>query len=386
MKSCQWFTFSLALACACIASQAGAQSPSAIYTWDNTGNASPHTEQWTKHFGTNTATFSNATFGELTITETGTSGTGIAIIDDFNRIRESSTVASGGLDLTGLDYLEYDIGHNGAGPIAVQFYLNARSPCCDFVALGPDLLVTPGMNTYQVPLTGLTPAQAVYVRTVGFNARDHVPLGNVVWTLQEVRSGGTPLKQRTLITHDTGVTPEGGIQGAFVNFGNAAILGNDGGQNQTGLSHNSNGSGSLQFTSLGAATSGGAISWGNGTALNGNTFNNRAMDISNYEYMTITLSATDPNNGGGTVGFNTFVQRNNFAFQGLAGSGNLPIDGQFHEFSFPLAGITNLNVTDVVGLNIFDHAQDLIINVDSIRFRGIAMGCFAGLGRGRRGC
>ena len=40
---------------------ARAQSPSAIYTWDNSGNPSPNIEQWFKNFGTATATLNGET-------------------------------------------------------------------------------------------------------------------------------------------------------------------------------------------------------------------------------------------------------------------------------------------------------------------------------------
>jgi hypothetical protein len=340
-----------------------AQTPSALYSFDG----APGTEDWIRGFGSNTVTLDNGTAGQLTITETGTDalvGTGVAISDGFNRVRESST-ASGGLDLTGLDFLEFDLGHNGAGNVPVQFYVQA-TPTSAFRALGPDLAVTPGVNTYRVPLTGLAPEERVYLRTLGFNARDHVALGNLTWTLNEVRSAGTPLTERTLITHDTG-TPEGGLQGGFVNFDNASVQGNDGAQNQSGLSHNPAGTGSLQWTDVGGGA-GGAISWGNGTALNGNTFNNRTTDLSNYGFMTISISATDPANGGGTVGVQSFFQTGpGFTFRG-AGTQPLPIDGQFHDLTFSLAGLTDMNVVDVTGINLAGHAQNLTINVDSIRF------------------
>ena len=264
----------------------------------------------------------------------------------------------------------------------------------NFVALGPDLNVAPGMNTYQVPLTGLTPAQAVYLRTIGFNARSHAPLGDVVWSLQEVRAGGTPLTHRTLVSHDTG-TPEGGLQGAIVNFDNAAVLGNNGGQNQTGLSHNPSGSGSLQWTDVGGQQ-GAAMSWGNGTAWGGNTFNNRAADLSNYQEMIVRISATDPLNGGGTVGMNAFMQTNNFQFQSVDGgsSRNLPIDGQFHTLKWFLAGLANMNVVDLTGLNVFGHPQNLVMNVDFVRFAVpeptttmlLTIGAVGCLGRLRRRC
>src|SRR5687767_1562576 len=129
------------------------QTPGPLFTFDGP----PSIEEWVKNFGTNTVALDNNTPGVLTITETGATGTGVAISDGANRIRESST-ASGGLDLTGLDFLDFDIGHNGTAPVNVQFYVQA-STGFTFRALGPDVAVTPGVNTYRVPLTGLTPAE-----------------------------------------------------------------------------------------------------------------------------------------------------------------------------------------------------------------------------------
>jgi hypothetical protein len=339
---------------------AAAQSPSAIYTFGTPGDV----QGWVKNFGTNTVTLDNNTPGQLTVTETGTAGTTVAISDGANRVRESSTAASGGLDLTGLSFLEFDIGHNGTAPVNVQFFVQG-STGFTFSGLGPDLAVAPGVNTYRVPLAGLTAAQSVYVRTLGFNIRDHVAQGNLTWTFNEVRSIGPALSQRTLVSHDTG-TAEGGLQGALVNFDQASVKNNDGGQNQTGLSQNPSGSGSLQWTDV-AGGAGAAISWGNGTALSGNTFNNRTTDVSNYDTVTFRVSATDAANGGGTVDLQAFFQRNGFQFAS-AGTLPLPIDGQFHDLTFSLAGITNLNVVEQTGLNLAAHAQELVMNVDSISF------------------
>ncbi len=383
MKS-TWLGLALiAVSCLCSTSQTLAQSPSVLYTWDNSGNAAPNIEAWIRSFGAGgtSATLDNSIVGELTIVETSTpAGATQAFSDGFNRVRESSTAASGGLDLTGLDFLEFDLGHNGSGPINVQFYVQA-TPSSTFVALGPDLAVAPGVTTYQVPLS-LSPPQAVYVRTLGFNARDHLPLGNVTWTLREVRSGGTPLTVRDLITHDVG-TPEGGLQGAIVNFDNTAVMGNDGGQNQTGLSHNVTGSGSLQWTDLGGQN-GAAVSWGNGTAWAGNTFNNRPTDLSNYRQVIVRMSATDPTGGSGEVGLNAFFQKNNFAFENAEGGAgrNLPIDGQFHDLVWSLSGLSNMNVVDLTGINVFAHPQNLVINVDSIRFVVPEPTCFASIAAG----
>jgi hypothetical protein len=371
MKSSRLLDFSIAaLACFCAASQVLAQSPSALYTWDNTGNAVPNVENWVKNFGTNTAIIDNAIPGTLRLIETGGAGADIAFSDGANRVRESATSASGGTDVTGLDWMEFDLGHTGGAPIQVQFYVQA-SPGFKYVALGPDLMVLPGMNTYQVPLTGLTPAQAVYLRTMGFNARTHNAVGDVVWSLNEVRAGGTPLLQRQLFTADPAI--EGGLQGAYANFDLTAIQGNNGGQNQSGLSHDA-ATGSLKWTDLGGQQ-GAAMNFGNGTAWNGNTFNNRTADVSNYEKVRVQISATDPNNGGGTLGMNAFMQTNNFSFQSLEGGAarNLPIDGQFHELEWlvelgPGVPVPNANAMDAFGINLFAHPQNLDIRVGFIRF------------------
>jgi len=341
--------------------QAHAQAPSALYTWAGTGNV----QDWAKNFGANTVVLDNNTAGELHITETGGAGADVAISDGGNRVRESSVGAQGGLDLTGLAYLEFDLGHNGAGNINVQFFIQG-SPSYAYVALGPDLAVSPGVNTYQVPLSSLTPEQAIYIRTIGFNARSHAAVGDVVWTLREVRAGGTPLKTRDLVTFDTG-TADGGLQGAIVNFDGAGVLGNSG-QDQTGLSQNPAGSGSLQWTDVGGGP-GGGISWGNGTAWNGNTFYSRLTDLSNYATMVIRMSAAEVNPGaGGSLNVQAFFQVNGFATYQSPGTLSLPLDGQFHELTYSLAGMVSMNVVDQTGINLASHATDLLINVDNVRF------------------
>lgn len=365
-------------------SPAFAQSPGVLYTWAGTGDVS----DWVKNFGTNTVTINNDTAGELTIIETGDTGQDVAIRDNFNRIRESSTTQTGGLDLTGLDYLEFDLGHDGTGDVDVQFYVQGGP----FVALGPDLAVSPGVNTYQVPLSGLSFESQVYVRALGFSVRDHVAEGNLTWTLEEVRSGGTPLTHRYLVNHNVG-SSDGGLQGAIANFDLGGIQGSSG-QNQDGLSHNTSGPGSLQWTDLGDHSvgdpSGGAVTWANGTAWNGNSFNERMTDVSNYNFVTFRVKATDPLDNGGTVGFQPFFQTPTFQTGG--NFANLPIDGAWHELTFPLASITGLELTNWTGINLGAHTNDITFDVDYILFHipepstamllGIA--CVACLGLGRR--
>lgn len=360
-----------------------AQSAGPVYTWANTGNI----QQWFRSFGTNTVTLANTNAGELTITETGAAGSTVAVSDDFNRVRESPAGPNGGLDLTGLSFLEFEIGHNGSAPVNVQFFTQA-STGSNFVALGPDVAVAPGVATYQVPLSGMTPTQQVYVRTMGINIRDHAALGNLTWTMREVRSAGQTLTTRTLANFDIG-SAESGKQGMIVNFDNAAVVGNNGGQNQTGLSQNTTGSGSLQWTDA-AGSAGAALSLGNGTAWGGNTFNNRTTDVSNYNTVTIRISAADALNGGGTVDVQSFFQVNNFGSFLTAGTQALPIDGQFHDLTFSLAGLANMNVVDQTGINLGSHANQLVMNIDSIVFNvpeptsAIGVAAVAGLGLLRR--
>jgi hypothetical protein len=354
----------LAGLCGLWSSPVCAQSPSTVYSWGGTGNI----QQWFRSFGAagSSASLANTIAGELSVAETSaTLGASQAFSDDFNRVRELPSGPSGGLDLTGLPYLQFDIGHNGAGNINVQFYVQA-SVGSTFVALGPDVTVTPGVNSYQVPLSSLTPAQAVYIRTIGFNIRDHAGLGNVTWTVQEVRSVGPALLARNLVNFDNGAV-EGGLQGAIVNFDAASVSGNSG-QNQTGLSHNAAGSGSLQWIDL-AGGAGGAISVGNGTAWNGNSFNNRTTDLSNYDKMIVRISATETGTAnGGSVNLQPFFQKNNFASFESPATLSLPIDGQFHELVYFINGLTNMNVIDQIGLNLGSHTDELRINVDDISF------------------
>lgn len=367
-----------------------AQSPSVIYTWDGVSSV----EDWGKNFGTNTVTFNNDTVGELTIIETGGSGEDVAIRDGTNRVRETST-QSGGLDLTGLDYLEFDLGHNGAGDVDVQFYVQA-STGYNYVSLAPDVAISSGVHTYQLPLSNLTFEQQVYIRTLGFSIRDHLAEGDLTWTLEEVRSGGTPLTHRFLAKHNVGAS-DNGLQGAIVNFTPAAVQGNDGGQNQTGLSHNTSGPGSLQWTDLGdhgvGDPSGAAITWANGTEwYNDNSFYERMTDASNYNFVTFRMKATDALGGGGNLGVQAFFQTDNDYNYQAAGFLNMPIDGAYHELTFPLSGLEELDVIDWTGVNLAAHTNDLVIDVDYVRFMipepstaimlGIA--CAACLGMRRR--
>src|SRR5436305_272397 len=98
-------------------SRAQAQTPAVQYTWP-TGIS-----DWFHNFGTGTGVLSNSGSGDLLITEnSATAGTGAAWSDGFNTIRDTpspkySSGQYGGADYTGLASLQFDMGHNGSGPI-----------------------------------------------------------------------------------------------------------------------------------------------------------------------------------------------------------------------------------------------------------------------------
>jgi len=188
------------------------------------------------------------------------------------------------IDLTGLSSLEFDMGHNGVNPVNVQFFTQA-TPGSAYVALGPDVAVAPGINTYSVPLTGLTADQIAFMRTIGINIRDHAAEGNLTWTIQEVRSVGTPLTSRTIADHDGGAAD---FDGVICNFDCAAVSGGNGGQNNGGMSIVGN---ALEWVDLGGGP-GVAITYGNGTQNSGGGFNARPVDLSNYDIATIRMKAT----------------------------------------------------------------------------------------------
>jgi hypothetical protein len=368
---------------------AAAQTAGVLYTWPGTGNIA----DW-QSSGTNLTTLSNTTAGQLTVTEMGDEldstivGGPVVIQDGYNRRRDSST-DQGGLDLTGLDYLEIDVSHTGTSNVNVQFFVQATpaynylwyGPGPTYTASGPDWSVPPNVvTTLRLPVNQLSAAQQAWIPTYGLSIRDHAAAGNLIWNISEVRSVGAGLTVRNLATHDAG-TSDNGLNGAFVNYGNAAVLGNDGGQNQTGLSQVTDaGVGSLQWTDKGNGgvgnPSGAAISWVNGTAYTqNNSYFERLADFSNYNQLTIRLKATDVTpGGGGTVGGQTFFQTGNYLNQVVLGNPalSIPVDGQYHDFVFSLASVTNLQNVQDFGLQLFGHTNDVVINVDNVQFSKVA--------------
>ncbi len=355
-----------------------AQTPGVLYTWPS------GVTDWFRNFGAaNTSGTLANSGGALQIAETSaTAGGSQAFTDGFNTIRDAFPSGSaGGLDVTGLSSLQFDIGHNGVGNINVQFFTQA-TPSSTFVALGPDLAIAPGINTYSVPLTGLTANQITYMRTIGINIRDHAVQGNLTWTIQEVRSAGTPLTSRSIGSHDGGPA---NFNGAIVNFDGASVQGNTG-QNNSGLSVVA---GALHWIDV-AGGAGAAIAYGNGTEDSAGSFNARPVDLSNYGIATVRMKATGAD---ATVGVQFYMQTGSgFTYQSL--NDTLTVDGQYHDLIFSLAAITGRDFVDTSGVNLFAHANDLVMDIDSIVYSvvpeptsvtllGMAMIVYLGLRRTR---
>ena len=198
--------------------------------------------------------------------------------------------------------------------------------------------------------------QIAYIRTIGVSIRDHLPQGNLAFTLDNIKSVGTPLLSRTIADHDGGAAD---FDGVICNFDCAAIGGGNGGQNNSGMSIVGN---ALQWTDLGGGA-GAAVTWGNGTQNAGGGFSARPVDLSNYDTATIRMSATGSD---ASVFVQFYMQTGSgFSFQAV-NFGNLPVDGQFHDVVVPLAAITGRNWVDTNGINLGGHASDLVIRVDSV--------------------
>ncbi len=336
---------------------AAAQSASSLYTFDS------GVSDWAHNFGTGTGTLGNSG-GALTITETSaTPGTGAAWSDGFNTIKDTgapfTSGCCGGLDLYGLSSISLDFGHNGSAPVNVQFFAQASSGS-NYVVLNPggtDIAASAATTTYTFPLTALaSPDQSAYIRTIGVTIRDHTAQGNLTFTIDNVRSNGPGAVSRVIADHDGGAAD---FDGVICNFDCGAIGGGNGGQNNSGMSVVG---GALQWTDLGGSA-GAAVTWGNGTQNGGASFSARPVDLSNYQYAIIRMSATGSDS---SVFVQYYVQTGSgFNFQAV-NVGNLPTDGQLHDLYVPLSALTNMSFVDSNGINLGAHAGDAVIRVDSV--------------------
>jgi hypothetical protein len=207
----------------------------------------------------------------------------------------------------------------------------------------------------------------------------------VTWTLSQVRTVGAPLAYRDIVTSNAG-TPDDGLDGAFpMNTSDMlAIVGNEGAVSQLGLSRNPAGSGSLQWTDQGGtgdigSESGASIGWGNGAGWRatqpgdptiGNSYNERIADFSNYDRMTVRISALDAVNPTGTVGMEgVFLLTDDDPVPPptILASQDLPTDGQYHELVYDLSSVTFLQNVLNWGLDVAPHPNNIVFNIDNIR-------------------
>lgn len=391
-----WHRLIVLLGLLIVASSSRAQTPGSLYTWsDNTpetwqawgyetlGPFYP-TESW------NTAALS-ASGGNLIVTEnaTGSGGTVVGgkewIFDDFNRSRENWNSVKGNTDLTGLETVQIDIQHNSpTATVNVNFFLVAyQNNQATTVTSGPSWPIGPGLNTITFPLNLLSTQLQGNIKNIMIVPDVHTSVGNLTWKLSNVRSTGTPLAYRDIVTNNAG-TPDEGLDGAFpLNTSDmAAISGNTGSVSQLGLSRNPAGTGSLQWTDLGDHgnsnnVSGASIGWGNGAGwrnaipgspTSGNSYNERVSDFSNYDRMTVRISAQDNVNPSGTVGIDgVFLESAANSIGTTLPTQYLTTDGQYHDLVYDLSSVSFLQTIENWGLDVAAHPNDIVFNIDNIR-------------------
>jgi hypothetical protein len=348
-----------------LASDASAQIPDVIYTWDHAFGeaAGPNNEVWSLNFGANTLTLDNTTNGTLTVTETGTAGGDWAIIDDWNRIRERLNPENyGGLDLTGLSSLEVDLGHSGSNTVSGQIFAFV-TPANNFVSLGQLNVAPGGVQTYSVPLTGLSAAQRATISSFGIQIYDHAADGNLTWQVNEIRSAGTPATQRLIANFDGGSAD---FDGTITNFEETSVIGHTGAKNNTGLSVNTV-DGALQWQEA-AGAAGVALEFGNNNdQYEAETWQARPMDLRNYGYAEVRLRIQSQV-AGELVPVQYYLQNQGFNYHTAGPDQMVPANAQYHTLRFPLAGVPNLDQVNIHGINFGTHQGAALFRIDYVKY------------------
>ncbi len=318
--------------------------------------------------------------GKLMWESDGTQG---AIRDSYNNTNAVFQPGAGGIDLTGLSALEFvNMVYTGDAPtIKVEFYVKASvndtfKGSADLI--GHDVTFTAGIpQTVTVPLENLTPTEIAWIRIYGVTIR--TATSTAIWSLDEVRSIGTPLQERYFARFSP-ESPDGGFQSVFVNFGGNAIQGYDGVVNYDGFSivPDAGVDGALQFVSIGGATNpdngspiGGAIAICNGAGNIGSgngTYYSQPTDISNYQYMEWLMKAEGVE--GASTAIQLYVQTTSgwSIYNTLGGSPFiLEADGQWHKLTGDLTSVESPDWVFTNGINIYGHPTDLTIQIDHVR-------------------
>lgn len=390
-----------------------AQTPGVLYTFPGVPASIAAWTLYDTHLLGSPTTWGSATIsgagGDLVVTENG-DGTGVGgggglvggpwfLAEPWNYPMESgmyvpsgSPFEKGNLDVTGLQYIELDIKNNlpAGQTVPVDFLAVVTETENVNVLSGPAVPVGNSVTTLRFPVSLLTARQQTNVKSIVPSVEAHAAQGNLTWTISEVRTTGTPLISRNIVTNNAG-SPDDGIDGAFpLNPSDMlAIVGNTGSVSQLGFSRNPAGSGSLQWTDKGGtgdagSESGATIGWGDGSGwrnaqpgspTSGNSYNERIADFSNYNRMTVTISAQDSLNPTGTVGIQGVFAASNPDGDSAAdpipatvlASQNLPTDGQYHDLVFDLSSVTFLKNVWQWGLDVAAHPNDIVFNIDNIR-------------------
>ena len=75
--------------------------------------------------------------------------------------------------------------------------------------------------------------------------------------------------------------------------------------------------------------------------------------------------------GGGAVNVQAYFQTGSgFTYQS-PGTLSLPIDGAYHDLTFDLSAMTDLQNVQLSGINLGSHANDIVVNVDLVRYSAI---------------
>lgn len=358
-------------------SPVAAQTAEALFTWDHSFGeaAGANNEGWGFNFGgaNQTVTLNNTVDGSLQIVESGIDngtdngiGGAWAVTDSFNRIKERwNPRDSGGLDLFGLDSIQFDIGHNGPNPVPVQFFAFI-GPSSTYTALGPDVNVNPGaVSTYTLPLAGLTPAQITTLRTVGLNVRPHTADGNLSWTINEVRSVGAGASTRLIADHDDNASD---FDGAQSNFDDSAVIGRTNfGKNTEGLSING---GRLQWQES-AGGPGLALEYGGcDNCYIAEDFSGRPHDLSNYKWAHVQVSVQSqiPTE---EVTVEFYQQNLGYSIFGTAPIQSIVANGQIRDLWFPLSGIASRDWVDTHGINFGSHAGAALFRVYNFEYAAV---------------
>jgi hypothetical protein len=346
-------------------SPVAAQVPDTLYTWSHAFGeaAGANPEGWAFNFGNNALTVDNTVDGTLTLTETGTAGRDWAVIDSFNRIKESLNPADyGAIDLTGLDSLEIDLGHNGPNTVFGQIFAFV-TPASNFVTLGPLNALSGGVQTYSIPLSGLTPLQRSSVRSIGIQIFDHVSDGNLTWQVNEVRSAGTPDVQRLIANFDGGSAD---FDGTITNFEETSVIGHVGGKNNSGLTVNTT-DGALQWQEA-AGAAGVALEFGNNNdQYVAEDFAARPMDLRNYGFAEVRLRIQSQVPGE-LVPVQYYLQNAGFNYHTAGPDQMVPANAQYHTLRFPLAGVPNLDQVNIHGINFGSHQGAALFRVDYVKY------------------